>query len=86
VVFTYISIIYYGLLLNGFGQSEQFPTITTCFTNSSGIFLKEFCAAYSTELVGEILACCTELTLRLLGLPRRLMEDIMLPKKGRFRR
>ena len=56
-------------------------------TYSSGIFLNEFWGApYSSEFVGDTLACCTELTLSLLGLGLLLMEDMTLPKKGIFRR
>lgn len=49
---------------------------------SSGIFLNEFWGSppYPSEFVGDTLACCTELTLSLLGLGLLLMEDITFPK------
>lgn len=56
-------------------------------TYCSGLFLKFWGPPYSMELVGDTLACCTELTLRVFGLGLRpLMEDMTLPKNGRFRR
>ena len=51
-------------------------------TYSSGIFLNEFWGSppYPSEFVGDTLACCTELTLSLLGLGLLLMEDMTFPK------